>query len=307
MMKRAPSSSGGQFTSRRARIVHAFVFLALVALAAPAGRAAPPPATGGPSAGACPGQYALPRPGPQYPVWSKGCRRIEDPARRLACAELLLDDWARLDRYAAANRELAPPKPGEPRRVHDDSITDLWSLPGRSRFFPGKPYVNRGVTGQTTPQMLVRFRQDVIALKPRVVVIHGGTNDLTGVMGPGTEGTVGDNLTSMTELAMANGIRVVLASVTPVCDARRPARAAHHRQRPPRPALNEWIAAYARRTATFSTTTPLADGRACSSPSSGRRLHLAPPATRSWPCGGAGDRAGASLTGRIRGPAAAGG
>ena len=90
--------------------------------------------------------------------------------------------------------------------------------PGGAKFFTGKPHVNRGITGQTTPQMLVRFRQDVIALKPRVVVIHGGTNDLTGVLGPGTEGTIGDSITSMTELAKANGIRVVLASVTPVCD-----------------------------------------------------------------------------------------
>jgi lysophospholipase L1-like esterase len=130
----------------------------------------------------------------------------------------ILSDWAGLTRYGSENSELAPPAPGEQRVVFlGDQITELWGQ-GRVKFFPGKPYLNRGITGQTTPQMLVRFRQDVIALKPRAVVILGGTNDLTGVLGPGTEGTVGDSITSMTELAKANGIRVVLASVTPVCD-----------------------------------------------------------------------------------------
>ena len=130
----------------------------------------------------------------------------------------IVSDWAGLTRYGSENSELPPPAPAERRVVFlGDQITELWGQ-GRAKFFPGKRYLNRGITGQTTPQMLVRFRQDVIALKPRVVVILGGTNDLTGVLGPGTEGTVGDNISSMTELAKANGIRVVLASVTPVCD-----------------------------------------------------------------------------------------
>ena len=150
---------------------------------------------------------------------------------------------------------------GEQRVVFlGDQITELWGQ-GSAKFFPGKPYVNRGVTGQTTPQMLVRFRQDVIALKPRVVVIHGGTNDLTGVMGPGTEGTVGDNLTSMTELAGANGIRVVLASVTPVCDC-------FKEQTAVRPqgkiiGLNGWIRDYAARSGAvyLNYYAALAEGR----------------------------------------------
>lgn len=130
----------------------------------------------------------------------------------------IVSDWGGLTRYGSDNSELPPPAPGEPRVVFfGDQITELWGQ-GSAKFFPGKPYVNRGLTGQTTPQMLVRFRQDVIALTPRVVVILGGTNDLTGVLGPGTEATVGDHITSMTELAKANGIRVVLASLTPVCD-----------------------------------------------------------------------------------------
>ena len=138
--------------------------------------------------------------------------------QELARYRHILSDWAGLTRYGSENSELSPPLPAEARVVFlGDQITELWGQ-GSAKFFPGKPYLNRGITGQTTPQMLVRFRQDVIALKPRVVVILGGTNDLTGVLGPGTEGTVGDNMTSMTELAKANGIRVVLASVTPVCD-----------------------------------------------------------------------------------------
>jgi lysophospholipase L1-like esterase len=153
-----------------------------------------------------------------------GAQRSPDPRstaaleQELARYRHLVGDWAGLTRYGSENSELPPAAPGEARVVFlGDQITELWGQ-GSAKFFTGKPYVNRGISGQTTPQMLVRFRQDVIALKPRVVVIHGGTNDLTGVLGPGTEGTIGDNITSMTELAKANGIRVVLASVTPVCD-----------------------------------------------------------------------------------------
>ena len=138
--------------------------------------------------------------------------------QELARYRHLVGDWAGLTRYGSENSELAPPAAAEQRVVFlGDQITELW---GRdvAKFFPDKPYLNRGVAGQTTAQMLVSFRQDVIALRPRVVVILGGTNDLTGVLGPGTEGTIGDNITSMTELAKANGIHVVLASLTPVCD-----------------------------------------------------------------------------------------
>jgi acyl-CoA thioesterase-1 len=143
----------------------------------------------------------------------------QPPSREeLARYQHILSDWAGLTRYGSENSELPPPGPTEARVVFlGDQITERWGQ-DRAAFFPGKPYLNRGIAGQTTPQMLVRFRQDVIALKPRVVVILGGTNDLTGVLGPGTEGTIADNITSMTELAKANGIRVVLASVTPVCD-----------------------------------------------------------------------------------------
>ena len=127
-----------------------------------------------------------------------------------------LADWGSLVRYGSENAELKPPAAGENRVVFlGDDLTDLWPA---EDFFPGKPYLNRGIARQTTPQMLVRFRQDVIDLKPKVVIIQGGSNDLAGYSGPATEGTIADNLRTMVELAKLHGIRVVLASVAPVCD-----------------------------------------------------------------------------------------
>jgi lysophospholipase L1-like esterase len=135
---------------------------------------------------------------------------------RLKAYARLLADWAGLTRYGSENTELPKPKPGENRVVFfGDQITEAWA---RGRFFPGRPYVNRGIAGQTTAQMLVRFRQDVVSLTPKVVVIQGGTNDIASLLTPGTEALVLDNVRSMTEIARASGIRVVIASVTPVCD-----------------------------------------------------------------------------------------
>jgi lysophospholipase L1-like esterase len=131
-------------------------------------------------------------------------------------------DWPNLARYRDDNAKLAPAAADETRVVFmGDSITDGWGR-GHGQFFPGKPYVNRGISGQTTPQMLIRFRPDVIALKPKVVVILAGTNDIAGNTGPMTLEAVEDNLTSMAELATANSIRVVLSSVMPVCDYIKP-------------------------------------------------------------------------------------
>jgi lysophospholipase L1-like esterase len=130
----------------------------------------------------------------------------------------LRTDWPYLQRYRAENAALGPPRPGENRVVFmGNSITEGWG-----KYFPtmfaAKPYINRGIGGQTTPQMLVRFRQDVIALKPAVVVILAGTNDIAGNTGPSTLEMIEDNLASMAELAQANGIAVVLSSVLPVFD-----------------------------------------------------------------------------------------
>jgi len=124
------------------------------------------------------------------------------------------DDYGQLARYREANAKLGPPAAGENRVVFfGDSITDIWKL---EDSFPGKPYVNRGIGGQTTPQMLVRFRQDVIDLHPKVVVILAGTNDIAGNTGPMRSEDIEANYESFTELARANGIRVVYSSVLPV-------------------------------------------------------------------------------------------
>jgi len=138
---------------------------------------------------------------------------------RLDRAETKLNDWPAMARYREDNKKITSPAKNEQRVVFmGDSITDSWDDPRMGGFFPGKPYVNRGISGQTTPQMLIRFRPDVIDLKPKVVVILAGTNDLAGNTGPTTLEAIEDNLTSMAELATANGIRVVFASVLPVSD-----------------------------------------------------------------------------------------
>jgi lysophospholipase L1-like esterase len=162
---------------------------------------------------------------------------------QLERAQKTLLDWPNLGRYHGDNANLAPPAAGETRVVFmGDSITDGWGRL-RGQFFPGKPYVNRGISGQTTPQMLLRFRADVIALKPKVVVILAGTNDIAANTGPMTLEAIEDNFVSMAELAKANGIRVVLSSVMPVCDYIKPQM---ERRQPERIiALNAWIKDYA--------------------------------------------------------------
>jgi lysophospholipase L1-like esterase len=126
--------------------------------------------------------------------------------------------WAQFNRYADENAKLAPPAPGENRVVFmGNSITDGWAHLFPTQF-PGKPYIGRGISGQTTPQMLLRFRQDVINLHPKVVVILAGTNDIAGNTGPASNEEIEGNLASMAELARANGIRVVLCSILPVYD-----------------------------------------------------------------------------------------
>jgi len=132
--------------------------------------------------------------------------------------ELNAQDWPNLERFKAENAALGMPAKGENRVVFmGNSITQGWKEK-RAEFFTNHPYINRGISGQTTPQMLIRFRQDVIALQPKVVVILAGTNDIAGNTGPSTLEMIEDNLASMAELANANGIKVVLSSVLPVFD-----------------------------------------------------------------------------------------
>ena len=153
------------------------------------------------------------------------------------------DDYGQLGRYRAANAELKPAAAGENRVVFfGDSITDGWRL---EAYFPGKPYVNRGIGGQTTPQMLVRFRQDVIDLKPKVVVILAGTNDIAGNTGPMRSEDIEANLASMAELAKAHGIQVVFCAVLPVHNYTEKSHD-FFAQRPPARILelNRWLKEY---------------------------------------------------------------
>ena len=174
----------------------------------------------------------------------------ESPMLRLLPALCLLaplaaaaqDDWADLAHFASANAALGAPGADEARVVFlGDSITAGWSNAAPA-FFEGRPYIERGIGGQTTPQMLARFRADVVDLEPAAVVILAGTNDIAGNTGEATNKMIQDNLASMAEIATANGIRVVLASILPASDypwspGRQPAgRIA---------AINSWIRSYA--------------------------------------------------------------
>jgi lysophospholipase L1-like esterase len=155
----------------------------------------------------------------------------------------LINDYGNLARYAADNAKVPAPAARDERVVFmGDSITDAWGRRPGTTFFPGKPYINRGISGQVTAQMLLRFHQDVVLLKPKVVVILAGTNDIGGNIGPVTLETTEDNLMAMAELASANNIKVVMAALQPVCDYHRP----QTQQRPPEKilALNKWIKDY---------------------------------------------------------------
>lgn len=174
------------------------------------------------------------------------CVEMARALQDLVRADTRARDFAELRRFRDENRTV---RAGDSRVVFlGDSITDLWRQPQFGGFFPGRPYVDRGISGQTTPQMLLRFRQDVVALHPAVVVILAGTNDVAGNTGPMTDEDIEDNLTSMCEIAQANHMRVVLSSLTPVSDYHRrtPAPPMTTRRPPQRiTALNGWIRDYA--------------------------------------------------------------
>jgi lysophospholipase L1-like esterase len=173
--------------------------------------------------------------------WGQAAAPVAPETKAIAAMEAKLADWPQLGRYQADNLMLGRDATG---RVvfYGDSITDAWGRrPGTGEFFPGKPYVNRGISGQTTMQMVVRFRQDVINLHPAAVVILAGTNDIAGNTGPETLEMIEDNFKSMADLAKANGIRVVVASVLPAADypwkpGMKPA--------PKIQKLNGWLAGY---------------------------------------------------------------
>jgi lysophospholipase L1-like esterase len=197
-----------------------------------------------------PGQYALSPPDWHFPVWPAGCGRFAGE-EKTACLQFVALDFGRLSRFAAANAALGPVRPGEHRIVFfGDSITDNWSKGGYGGFFPGKPYLNRGIGGQTTSQMLLRVRPDVIDLHAEAVVILAGTNDIAGNSGPVSLEVIEENLAGIAELATVHGVKVVLASVLPVSDATVDASGHPINRTTDRPpatirALNEWLARYA--------------------------------------------------------------
>jgi acyl-CoA thioesterase I len=161
---------------------------------------------------------------------------------RASRISIYTDDFGQLARYREADAALAPPA-RESRVVFlGDSITDYWKLPD---YFPGKPYINRGIDGQTTPEMLVRFRQDVIDLHPKVVVVLAGTNDIAGVTGPMGNEDIEANYATMAELARGHGIRMVFASVLPVHNYTHDAEESFAlRPRDRILALNKWLKNY---------------------------------------------------------------
>jgi lysophospholipase L1-like esterase len=220
------------------------VLAAVLLLAATAASAQTPPSA---SAQAVPAAQAQQAPPPALP----SCPELAAAVQAASRNDVRLRDWPDLARYRDANRQLAAPAPGENRVVFmGDSITDSWPQPRFGAFFPGKPYLGRGISGQTTPQMLIRFRPDVIALKPKAVVILAGTNDIAGNTGPMTDEQIAGNLASMAELAKANGIRVIFSSILPVSEYHlRPGDTAPP-QTTRRPmaritALNAWMKDYA--------------------------------------------------------------
>src|SRR6266851_2061991 len=173
------------------------------------------------------------------------CPDLAAALRTVANNDARLRDWPQIGRYREANRAVT----SADVVFMGDSITDAWPQPRFGAFLPGKAYIGRGISGQTTPQMLIRMRPDVIALKPKVVVILGGTNDIAGNTGPMTDEQIEGNLASMAELASANGIRVVLSSITPVSDyhVANPNAAPQTTQRPLARvrAINDWMRHYA--------------------------------------------------------------
>jgi lysophospholipase L1-like esterase len=226
----------------------------LAVLSASAGIAQTPAATQPPASTAPPVPAAPPAPTSATPQQTMpaplppaltSCPELAAAVRTVAANDARLRDWANLTRYREANHTA-----GEVDVVlMGDSITDSWVQPRFGGFFPGKRYAGRGISGQTTPQMLLRFRQDVLNLKPKAVVILAGTNDIAGNTGPMTDEEIQANLQSMSELAAANGVKVVLSSILPT--------SAYHLANPNaapqtslRPlarirAINDWMKSYA--------------------------------------------------------------
>ena len=183
-------------------------------------------------------QQAAPAPSPIPTTGFPGLDQYR--ASRIA---MFTDDYGQLARYRDANAALKPPAPGDNRVVFfGDSITDIWHI---DEYFAGKPYVNRGIGGQTTPQMLVRFRQDVIDLQPKVVIILAGTNDIAGNTGPMRLEDIEADYASLAQLARANNIKVIYSSVLPVHNYTERSKDFFAQRSPEKIlALNRWLKDY---------------------------------------------------------------
>jgi lysophospholipase L1-like esterase len=189
-------------------------------------------------------------PAPPAPQVDPTCPEMGAALQALLRNDVRLRDFSQLGRYREANRTVKPPAAAEPRVVFmGDSITDAWPQPRFAEtFFPGKPYIGRGISGQTTPQMLVRFRPDVIDLKPKAVVILAGTNDIAGNTGVMTDEDIERNLMSMAELAKAHNIKVVFSSILPTSAYHTPERGVPQTTSRPMSrirAINDWMKQYA--------------------------------------------------------------
>ncbi len=191
-----------------------------------------------------PQTMTAPTPSPAMPDCSEVARAMRD----LIAQDVRLRDWPNLTRYRMANEEVKRAGTPVPVVFLGDSITDAWDDEGRGGFFPGRGYLNRGIGGQTTPQMLVRLRPDVLAHNPKVLVLLAGTNDIAGNTGPVTNEDIEQNLAAIAELASAHGVRVVLAGILPISDYhQKPDVVAQVVRRPVTriSAVNTWLRQYA--------------------------------------------------------------
>jgi len=176
------------------------------------------------------------------------CPDVARAIRDMMTNDARLRDWPNLTRYRQADADLARSGDVVPVVFLGDSITDRWDDEGSGGFFPGRHYVNRGIGGQTTPQMLIRLRPDVLSHHPKVMVLLAGTNDIAGNTGPMSDEDVEQNVAAIAELSAANGVKVVLAGILPISDYhQKPDQVPQVIRRPMSriAAINAWIKQYA--------------------------------------------------------------